>query len=167
MAHETVLVRNAAALGDGAMDFDGGSSFYLWGAVVLNSARLETPAQMAETYAHEAGHAYLLGSTLGAPLVENDPAERYVSPLRADLRPMDGIVHASFVLARMVWCVERMLDQGGVPVSERDVMAGRLALNLRRFRDSQALIEREARFTDTGAGLWFAARDWVAGRAAA
>jgi HEXXH motif-containing protein len=54
---------------------------------------------------HEAAHSLLLGYTLGAPLVESDPAERFSSPLREDLRPMDGIVHATYVLARMHYII--------------------------------------------------------------
>lgn len=102
VAPEIVLVRDAGP-GEAPGAFGGASTFYLWGAMILNSARQQTRPQMAESLAHEAAHATLLGCTLGEPMVRNDPALRYRSPLRADPRPMDGLVHASFVLARMMW----------------------------------------------------------------
>ena len=160
LARETVLARDAGA--PGATGFGGASTFYLWGAVVLNSARLRSRAEMAEALAHEAAHAYLLGSTLGAPLVENDAAERFLSPLRADPRPMDGVVHAAFVLARLVWCGDRMLGSALLSPEERGEVEARRMHHLGQFADTVPLIERSARFTAEGAPLWAAARDWVA-----
>ena len=160
VAPQLVLVRDAGP-GEPPGAFGGASSFYLWGAMILNSARQRTRPQMAESLAHEAGHATLLGSTLGEPMVSNDPAMRYRSPLRADPRPMDGLVHASFVLARMIWCQDRLLQSGLLDGPEREEVAQARARNRHRFGESQGLIEAEARFTPDGGALWTAARDWV------
>ena len=160
VAPQVVLVRDAGPdAPPGA--FGGASTFYLWGAVVLNSARQQTRPQMAEALAHEAAHGYLLGSTLGLPMVGNEPAARYKSPLRTDPRPMDGLVHASFVLARMVWCQDALLRSGLLDGPERDEAAAARASNRGRFQGSQGLIETEAQFTPEGAALWTAARDWL------
>ncbi len=157
---EIVMAADAsAAAGPGA--FGGASSFYLWGAVILNSVRQQTRPQMAEVLAHEAGHGYLLGSTLGTPMVLNDPAERHASPLRADARPMEGLVHASFVLARMMWCQDRLLRSRLLAADERAETGRAWTANLERFQRSRALIESQARFTPDGAALWMDARDWV------
>jgi HEXXH motif-containing protein len=129
-------------------------------AAVLNITRQRSAPQLAEALAHEAGHAYLLGSTLGEPLVENDPTERFASPLRADSRPMDGLVHGSFVLARMMWCDDRLLASGALNPAERDTVAEARARHHRGFLASQAIIETEAHFTPTGEALWSAARAW-------
>jgi HEXXH motif-containing protein len=160
VAPEIVLVRDA---GPGAApgQFGGASTFYLWGAMILNSAQQQTRPQMAEAMAHEAAHATLLGSTLGEPMVSNDPAQRYQSPLRADARPMDGLVHASFVLARMMWCQDRLLQSGLLQTQEQSEATLARAANRDRFIASQGVIEAEARFTRDGALLWTAARDWV------
>jgi HEXXH motif-containing protein len=56
--------------------------------------------------------ALLFGFGMGKPLVENHEHERYTSPLRGDPRPMDGVVHATYVVARMHYAVTRMLDSG-------------------------------------------------------
>jgi len=167
LAHETVLVRDASEVGEPSIGFDGASTFYLWGAVVLNITRQQRRTGLAVALAHEVGHVYLLGSTLGAPLVDNDPSERYVSPLRADPRPMDGLVHASFVLARMIWCQDRMLASGLLSGAEQQEVCAERALNHARFTDSAPLISSHARFTDIGRELWTAARDWVADGCAA
>ena len=161
LAHETVLVRDGAPPRSDTAGFEGASTFYLWGAIVINATKQHTRPRLAQTMAHEAGHAYLLGSTLGAPLVENDPADRYASPLRADLRPMDGIVHASFVLARMIYCLDRLIDSTLlVPTEHAEATRARSA-NHAQFVQSVDVIASQARFTDDGARLWGAARAWV------
>ena len=160
LAPEIVMAGEASA-GDGPGAFGGASCFYLWGTVILNSARQQTRPQMAEALAHEAGHGYLLGSTLGAPMVLNDPAERHASPLRADARPMEGLVHASFVLARMMWCQDRLLRSRLLVADERAETMRAWIANLERFQRSRMLIESRARFTPDGAALWTDARDWV------
>ena len=162
LAHETVFVRDASEVGEQSTGFDGASTFYLWGAVVLNATRQHCRTGLAVALAHEVGHAYLLGSTLGAPLVDNDASERYASPLRLDPRPMDGLVHASFVLARMIWCQDRMLASGLLSNAEQQEVCAERAVNYARFKSSAPLIALHARFSETGRGLWTAARDWVA-----
>jgi len=162
LVHETVLVRDLCRAGEESIAFDGASTFYLWGAVLLNIARQYERTGVATALAHEAGHAYLLGSTLGMPLVENDPAERYTSPLRSDPRPMDGLVHASFVLARMIWCQDRMLASGLLDSSEHRLVQAERSANHARFANSASTITLRARFTNRGRELWTAARDWVA-----
>jgi hypothetical protein len=162
IAHEIVLVQDTGTPAAGVMGFDGASTFYLWGAVLLNSQQQRTRVQLATALAHEAGHAVLFGNTLGAPLVQNDPAQTYHSPLRADPRPMDGVVHASFVLARMVWCQDHLLGCGLLRPPEQQEVHDARAVNRRHFAASVALIEAEAAFTPTGHDLWTAARDWMA-----
>lgn len=51
---------------------------------------------------HETSHIVLNAMMTHDPLVLNDPAERYSSPLRRDPRPISGIYHAVFVLSRIV-----------------------------------------------------------------
>ena len=162
LAHETVFVADASEVGTETLGFDGASTFYLWGAVVLNITRQHQRTGLAVALAHEVGHAYLLGSTLGTPLVENDASERYVSPLRLDPRPMDGLVHATFVLARMIWCQDRLLASGLLSDAEQQEVRAERAVNHARFNTSAPLIALHARFSETGRALWTAARDWVA-----
>ncbi|MBL6431916.1 MAG: hypothetical protein HPM95_15385 [Alphaproteobacteria bacterium] len=50
---------------------------------------------------HEAAHGTLFAMSPVEFYVFNPENERYSSPLRLDPRPLDGIYHATFVLARM------------------------------------------------------------------
>jgi hypothetical protein len=46
---------------------------------------------------------------MGKPLVENEVEELYPSPLRSDPRPIDGVVYATYVTARMDYAVTSLL----------------------------------------------------------
>ena len=94
--------------------FGGATAFEAWGAIVLNPCVYRSMVAMAGGLVHEAAHALLMGFSAGRPLVCNDAAERYPSPLRADLRPMDGIVHATFVSARIAFAMDRLVAGGGL-----------------------------------------------------
>ncbi|NKY55936.1 aKG-HExxH-type peptide beta-hydroxylase [Nocardia flavorosea] len=61
-----------------------------------------------ERIVHEASHIALNAAMIVDPLVLNDPADRFTSPLRPDPRPMSGIYHAAFVLSRVVHVLDRM-----------------------------------------------------------
>ena len=95
------------------LQFDGASTFYLWGAVFVRVAG-KSPVELAEALAHETGHLLLFGLTIGRPLVENSYDERYASPLREDPRPMEGLVHAAYVLARMHYTRASLLKSGAL-----------------------------------------------------
>ena len=92
------------------MQIDGGSHYQLWGALFLNAGFHPTDEAMAEVIAHESAHSLLFGLCTHQTLVLNDDADGYPSPLREDLRPMDGIYHATFVSARMYWAMNRLLE---------------------------------------------------------
>src|SRR5262245_2986963 len=91
--------------------FDGASTFYLWGAVFTTNEG-KSPPDLAQTLAHETGHLLLFGSIMGRPLVENEDEERYDSPLRRDPRPMEGVVHAAYVMARMHYVLAAICGVG-------------------------------------------------------
>jgi hypothetical protein len=146
--------------GDGAPGFGGSTTFYLWGAVFLNVAEHPDPLSMAEGLVHEAAHTLLLGSTFGEALVENDPIEQFCSPLRQDPRPMDGIVHACFVLARMHYLMRRLVGSAYV-----DGEQARLASSLERYRHDflvgDEVVAKHARFTGVGEALYKPAREYM------
>jgi HEXXH motif-containing protein len=98
--------------------FDGASTFYLWGAV-FTTIEGKSPVDLAQTLAHETGHLLLFGSMLGRPLVENEDDTRYDSPLRRDARPMEGVVHAAYVMARMHYVLAAILRSGAIPQDQR------------------------------------------------
>ena len=83
---------------------------------------------------------------MGQPLTENDLSERYASPLREDPRPMEGLVHAAFVLARMSYVLRRFLRSGVLSLEEAERARQDLATHHDRFFDSLPVIMSYARF---------------------
>src|SRR5690606_11375550 len=81
--------------------FDGGSSYMLWGGLFLNATSHQNDVALIEVMAHESAHILLFGYASDEALVNNDDDTLYHSPLRVDPRPMDGIFHATYVSARM------------------------------------------------------------------
>jgi hypothetical protein len=149
-----------------ALTFDGASSFMLWGSLVLNARGPKTPLEMAEALAHESGHNLLFGLCADGALVENDDEAVFASPLRPDPRPMDGIVHATYVTARMhraVLALERagVLDAAAVAEAHRSLAAHR-----RAFAEGMAVIEAHGRLTGRGRAILAGARAHMAAFAA-
>lgn len=83
-------------------NFAGASAFPAWGAILVNPRSQVTDLDLVVTLIHESSHLKLFSAYLNDEIVLNDPNEVYSSPLRREARPMNGIYHAAFVLARMV-----------------------------------------------------------------
>ena len=95
--------------------FNGASTFFLWGATLINARPERGIIGMVDLLIHEASHLLLFGLVSGGPLSKNDPNKLYNSPLRTDLRPIDGIFHAAFVSTRVHLSMQRMRNGGMVP----------------------------------------------------
>ena len=162
LTREIVMVDPARSPETGELaQFDGASTFYLWGAVFAN-VEGKSPIDLAQTLAHESGHLLLFGLTMGRPLVENAYDERYDSPLREDPRPMEGLVHAAFVLARMHYILASLLKSGALAPNEREQAREQLAVHGSSFFDALTAIEQHARFTPQGAAIFRNAVDHMA-----
>jgi HEXXH motif-containing protein len=148
LIRQIVFVRSTGTDG-----FDGASSFHLWGAILINVACHTTRVAMIEGLAHEAGHMLIFGHSLGEPIVENGTEERYPSPLRADLRPMEGIAHAAFVLARMSYAISRMLQSSLLTEAEAEEAAIALERNRVAYEAGADVVNRHARLTAVGRQL--------------
>jgi HEXXH motif-containing protein len=148
-----------------AMLFDGASSFMLWGALVLNADSYQNDLDMVQVLAHESGHNLLFGLCADGSLIENDDSERYPSPVRRDPRPMDGIVHAAFVIARMHQAVRALLDSDAVEIPER-ADAQTVLTNLQRsFSQAMETIDEHAILTPLGRSVMDGARAYMAAQA--
>lgn len=86
--------------GQQKLTFRGASSFALWGSITLNVDSHREWWLYIPTLVHEYSHNMLFAMARDEALVLNDPEALYYSPLRQQLRPMDGIFHAAFVSAR-------------------------------------------------------------------
>ena len=145
-----------------AIQFEGVSSFMLWGAVVLNVDGYNSALDMVQALAHESGHNLLFGLCAYGPLHENGDAERYSSPLRTDPRPMDGIVHATYVTARMHQAVQRLADTGVLDAAQAAEARAAAAANAKRFAMGMETIGRHARLTPLGRAVMGGAERYMA-----
>jgi HEXXH motif-containing protein len=160
LVNEVVLVGPATT--PDAISFHGASNFYLWGSLLLNIAAHPTRVRLVEGLAHEGGHCLLHGLTMGEQTVANVADARFASPLRDDPRPMDGLVHATYVLARMHLALASLLDSGALTADERDEAATRLAAVRRDYAEGLAVVAAGAQFTARGAAAFAGAEAYMA-----
>ena len=83
------------------------SSFNLFGLIIIWADSIHTPIYYLQQIVHEVAHLRLFIVNIEDQLVLNPPEERFKAPFRDDERPMLGIFHAMFVLARMVLALRK------------------------------------------------------------
>ncbi len=145
-----------------SLTFDGSSSYMLWGAIMLNARGQANVLDTAQALAHESGHNLLFGLCANGPLVENDDEENFAHPLRQDPRPMDGVVHAAFVTARMHQTVERLLESGVLDDEQAAAARRELELHRTNFEAADDVIRSAAILTEVGERAIGAARAQLA-----
>jgi len=140
------------AVGDpeSGMEFDGGSSYSLWGALFLNATCHDNDIAMAEVIAHETAHCLLYGMSIDESLVLNPDDELYPSPLRRDNRPMDGIYHATFVSARMHWAMSRLVESGQLDTQAHETAEQARLDDQVNFYAGYETVAAHAQLTETG-----------------
>ena len=144
-----------------AAEFDGGSSYSIWGAMFLNASSHDNDVAMAEVIAHESAHCLLYGLAVDEPLVLNPDDEFFPSPLRPDDRPMDGIYHATFVSARMHWAMSRLIESGQLDTRACD-MAMQASLKTGKiFMTDIKPLQRMHNYTDTGKQVMAGAKAYM------
>ena len=142
--------------------FDGGSSYFLWGALFLNATSHESDIAMVEVMAHESAHILLYACTDEETLVSNPDDELFASPLRSDPRPMDGIFHATFVSARMHWAMSRLLGSGLLDAAASAAAEKAREEDLRHFWAGYDVVASHGKLTGTGSVVMKAAFDYMA-----
>jgi HEXXH motif-containing protein len=145
-----------------ALTFDGASSYMLWGATLLNARGQKGVLDTAQALAHESGHNLLFGFCASGSLVENADEELFSSPLRKDRRPMDGVVHATYVIARMHQTLTRLLEAGVLDSTEQGLALTDLDAHRRNFAAGDQVIREGGRLTALGADLIDSARAYMA-----
>lgn len=144
-----------------AMTFDGASSYMMWGATLLNGRGQNNVLDTAQALAHESGHNLLFGFCSSGSLVENPDEELFSSPLRKDPRPMDGVFHATYVIARMHQTLGHLLDSGVLDESQRAAALADLAAHRRNFDAGDQVIRESGRLTPLGAEVIASARAYM------
>lgn len=151
LIREIILV---APDGSSDSEFEGGTSFKLWGALFLNAECTPTPAQLAVTLAHEQGHAVLFGMCREEMLVHNLDDERFWSPIRQAKRPMEGIFHATFVSARMIDVLITLRRNMSLGRRDRTKLDLDLETSANVYEEGVEIISRHARMTETGQAIF-------------
>ena len=159
LVHEILL---ATGIEGSPSEFDGASFYQLWGMLMLNPRFHLTPVSVAEVLAHESAHSLLFGFTFDEPLVLNPDADLYPSPLRRDLRPMDGIYHATFVSARMCWAMRRVADSHKLDSAIRATADASAERDARNFASGYSVVEEHGKMSEIGAALMAGARSYMA-----
>lgn len=108
------------------------------------------------TYVHEVTHMVLHALTGDERLSVNDEHERFSSPLRTDPRPMEGVVHATIVCARMAAMYQRLAASDDQRRGDSHARAVDLHM---RFEDGASLIERSATLSPLGHDIWNRTRE--------
>lgn len=145
-----------------AITFDGASSYMMWGAVLLNARGQKNALDAAQALAHESGHNLLFGFSSSGPLVDNPDDELFGSPLRKDPRPMDGVFHATYVIARMHQTLSRLLASGVLDEEQRILARQQLQIHRKNFEIGSAVVRDGGRLTDIGREAIEAARTYMA-----
>ncbi len=135
------------------MQFDGGSSYMLWGGLFLNASSHDTDVAMVEVLAHESAHSLLFGFATEEALVSNPDEELYDSPLRVDPRPMDGIYHATYVSARMHWAMSRLIEAKVLDAEARSLAESAREADYGNFMSGYDVVQKHGRLTETGTAV--------------
>lgn len=151
---EVVLARAGAQC---RLNFNGVSSFAAWGAIGINLAAHTAWPQVYKTLVHECGHLVLFALAQEQPLVLNPPEQRLGSPLREDLRPLDGIYHAAFVSAREALALEACLQwhetQGLAQGQDTALLTALLEDSVLAFWDCCAQLQQHGRLAPLGSRI--------------
>lgn len=150
LVREFVLMESAS---DIEPPFTAASTFFLWGGLFVAPQSHGDVLDLAETLVHETGHLLLSALAAEEPVVLNDPSARYRSPLRSDPRPMEGVFHAVFVLAREILFHRAVADSSDFDGVQRAASSRAIADKMRRFRDGLGVVDGEAELTPLGRSL--------------
>jgi len=155
LVSEIILATNAAAMAE--RNFAGGSVFDLFGALLVNPTYRTDIAHYLMTIIHESSHLRLFCYHLDDEVVLNDDVARYHSPLRRQLRPMEGIFHAMWVSARMAVFGHELLARAArgelMSPDEVSLLRDQVGSAIIAFRDGHFVVQEHADLTDLGQRL--------------
>lgn len=104
----------------------------------------------ADYIVHETAHHYIYALSTLDPLVLNDMNSLYASPLRKDPRPMLGIFHAIFVIAKLIAFLKKLITQSHLHSIDLSRIRDRLTVYEKQFTEGMKVIERAGELTDMG-----------------
>jgi len=161
----TVILARGVPTGDTSTSvapFEGASALRAFGAIVLDVRPDPSVVNCATSLIHEEAHSTLYALSPMEGVVTNADDERHSSPLRDDPRPLEGIFHATFVIARIIYAMETMLDSGGLSSEDQRVAVENLEDSRPLFFDGLATLRRHANLTPAGDAALEAAETYMA-----
>jgi HEXXH motif-containing protein len=131
----------------------GVSSLRVFGAIYIRVAPDSWSSERAHSYyvehiLHEAAHIHLNALLHLDPVILNSPTQVFSSPLRTDPRPMRGVLHATFVLGRLVHIFHRWRQLAKSPFLDDMLASFQL-----RLREGLEVLMTHGKFTTAGQGL--------------
>ena len=140
----------------------GGSSFDLFGLFYINIIAVDWSFLDAIDYViHESSHFYLFLICCQDPLVEDSLTRRFKAPFRDDLRPMAGIYHATFVLARLILAFRELDQNNAFKGNDSLLLKQRLADNLIKFQQCIEIIDQHAKLTPLGQDILLSMKNCI------
>jgi len=132
-----------------------GTSFNCYGTIFIACNIIDSIPFYIEAIVHEAAHLYLFLIVLEDSIVLNPESERYPAPLRKDMRPMMGIYHATFVIARILYAFNSLLKT--LPLSHEiyEELKQRRDGHTINFQRGINVISQYGRLTNQGKGILF------------
>ena len=149
----TQIVCVEPAPGEENSGFGGGSSLMLWGAMFINVGMEKTLYEWIDTLVHESSHLLLFGLCSERPALLNEPDELFQSPLRTELRPMEGIFHAMFVSFHVCRAFGILSQSTAFDEADRELFAVKVSTYHNVVADCLTTIEEHAKLTETGLAL--------------
>ena len=161
----TVILARRFSIEDGSEPdepFFGASALRAFGAIFSQAEPDHSVVHCATSLIHEEAHTALFALSPMEGVVTNSDSERHESPLRTDARPLEGVFHATFVLARMVCGMEALQSSGHLSPAERDVAADIVKASRPLFFDGLGTLRRHGKLTAAGEVALDAAESYMA-----
>lgn len=135
--------------------FIAGSSFPLMSLVGLSD---NLPIdKLIDLIVHENAHQYIYHLTVFDELCSGEGL--YKSPLRKDPRPIEGIYHATYVVARLLYFYK--CAQNKSASLHPDLIDSLIETYLKKFWDGYEVLKKHARLTSVGEELLESCRDYI------
>jgi hypothetical protein len=161
----TVVLARAVPLGDESDRIDpwqGASALRAFGSILANDAPDHSVVECTVSLIHEEAHNALFALSPSEGVVANADHERHASPLSRDPRPFEGIFHATFVIARVVYGMETMLNSGHLSGEEQQQAEHAAKTHRPLFFDGLNTLRAHARLTVQGETALNAAEAYMA-----
>jgi hypothetical protein len=148
--------------GEAPVAFQGSSALRAFGAI-LQDAQLDADIiDCAASLIHEEAHNVLFAVSPMEGVVENPDEQRFASPLRDDPRPLEGIFHATFVLARMVYGMREMIASGKLTPAQMQTAEAMKRESIPLFFDGLETVHQHGVLTPQGAWVLSETEEYMA-----